>query len=172
MNKVIFLDVDGVMTSVRTGWHNWDIYAVSFLKWACEMSGTKIVISSTWRYNRNRDFFEAIFPNLIHDDWKTPNDLSNFDIKCRGDEIKIWLDRHPEVDTYVILDDDDDMLGDQPLIQTDYHNGIMYGDMEKLRLCLGLGHAAFNMDANTIHFHPNMFRQPEKLIKTLNIRFT
>lgn len=35
--KIIFLDIDGVVTSVRTGWYNFDIYTVNFLRWLCEV---------------------------------------------------------------------------------------------------------------------------------------
>ena len=31
----------------------------------------------------------------------------------RGHEIQLWLDEHPEVRRYAILDDDDDMLEHQ-----------------------------------------------------------
>ena len=43
----------------------------------------------------------------------------------RGDEIRIWLDAHPEVAAFVVLDDDSDMTAvrDQ-YIQTSYDEGL------------------------------------------------
>ena len=33
--------------------------------------------------------------------------------KCRGYEIKEWLDKHTDIMNYVIIDDDSDMLKEQ-----------------------------------------------------------
>jgi len=154
--NIIFLDIDGVLTSARTGWMNWDIYATTFLKWCCENSNTKIVISSTWRCNRNREFFADIFQEHLHEDWMTGVRLN-----CRGNEIQTWLDIHPEVLNYVIIDDDSDMLPHQleNLILTNTYNGLMFEDMEKLREKLNLIMTPCNMNLQTIIQHPNMFSQ-------------
>ena len=40
--KIIFLDIDGVLTSARTGWSNMDPFAVTFLKLICEQCDIKI----------------------------------------------------------------------------------------------------------------------------------
>ena len=44
----------------------------------------------------------------------------------RGTEIQMWLDAHPEVENYVILDDDTDMLDNQSdhFVQTSYEEGL------------------------------------------------
>ena len=44
----------------------------------------------------------------------------------RGTEIKRWLDDHPEVTHYVILDDDNDMLEEQfeHFVQTSWTEGL------------------------------------------------
>ena len=44
----------------------------------------------------------------------------------RGDEIQEWLDEHPEVEKYAIIDDDDDMLPEQEenFFQTDFQTGL------------------------------------------------
>lgn len=56
---------------------------------------------------------------------------------CRGEEIKRWLDEHDEVENYIILDDDSDMLNEQltHFVQTDTYEGIT--DREK-KLCIAL----------------------------------
>lgn len=163
---IIFLDIDGVLTSARTGWMNWDIYATTFLKWACKQSGAKIVISSTWRCNRDREFFVDIFgEEIIHADWRTPWDLSNFLINCRGDEIDAWLTSNPEVGEYIIIDDDNDMLPEQlpSLILTESMNGITWNDMQKISKSLGMTEDnPCNMNSLELVTHPNMFFETNK----------
>lgn len=53
--------------------------------------------------------------------------------RYRGSEIKEWLDEHPEVTNYVIIDDDNDMLEEQEpyLVQTSWYDGINDYDVEK-----------------------------------------
>ena len=67
----LFCDIDGVFTSARTGWHIWDTSAVQFINWVCKETGAKIVITSTWRFNHNREFFQKFFGENIHEDWRT-----------------------------------------------------------------------------------------------------
>lgn len=170
--RVIFLDVDGVMTSARTGWFNWDIYAISFLNWICENANTKIVISSTWRYNHDIEFFDKIFPGLIHDDWRTK---SLNETRKRGYEIKEWLSRHPEVIDYLILDDESDMLPKQKvhLIKTDSMNGLMFKQMLKITEYLtGDKLSMYNGNLQTINIHSNMFCKPFTGKMNDKIKFT
>ena len=51
----------------------------------------------------------------------------------RGEEIKTWLEHHPEVENYVIIDDDSDMLPEQldNFVHTSNMHGFLYGDMLK-----------------------------------------
>lgn len=173
--NILFLDVDGVLTSARTGWMNWDIYAVNYLRYICRNANIKIVISSTWRHNRNRQFFVDIFgEELIHEDWRTICDLNDFTLNCRGDEIQNWLDNHPETTKYMILDDDSDMLEHQKqfLFLTDSYNGIIYKDKEKIGNFWGI--PITNMNLVELHQHPNMFQKfnSDLQSKTRNIKFT
>lgn len=57
----------------------------------------------------------------------------------RGDEIKKWLGRH-DVEKYIILDDDSDMLEEQLpfFINTDTHNGIRFEDMDRIKTMFGI----------------------------------
>ena len=45
----------------------------------------------------------------------------------RGHEIQEWLDKHPEVTRYAILDDDSDMLPEQMpnFFKTTFQNGLI-----------------------------------------------
>ena len=50
----------------------------------------------------------------------------------RGDEIKTYLNNHPEVENYVIIDDGD-MLDEQlyHFVQTNYEDGITDAETER-----------------------------------------
>lgn len=77
----------------------------------------KIVVSSTWRLGETPETLKKILhPSKLIGDAiidVTPALRYKKDTTeeaDRGDEIKHWLDRHPEVTHYVIVDDDNDML--------------------------------------------------------------
>lgn len=149
--KVIFLDFDGVISVLSNRWELSERH-MRRVKKICDETGAKIVISSSWRwesvdttllkiYERCRDLMVNCGEDLPVDD---SHFLFNKDMiigvtkrmgpASRGKEIKKWLDEHPEVERYVILDDDSfDMLPEQKpfLIQTDWAGGIEDGDVEK-----------------------------------------
>lgn len=58
----------------------------------------------------------------LHKDWKTPQT----DSVHRGEEIKYWLDEHPYILEYVIIDDDETILEEQKsrFVKTDPMNGM------------------------------------------------
>ncbi|MFW6225708.1 MAG: HAD domain-containing protein [bacterium] len=124
--KVIFLDIDGVLNVIPT---DIDKFGCTFhdnfvdnLRWIIEETGAKIVISSTWRMGGLkyiRDMWEfRNYPGEIIDITPTCKEVVHmgirefYDLVDRGDEIKLWLD-HYDVDNYVIIDDDNDMLPEQ-----------------------------------------------------------
>lgn len=156
MSKIIFLDVDGVITSARTGYSNFDVYAVHFLRWVCEASSARIVISSTWRANHSLGFFRRIFYDYIFrdGDWKTPYINSP---ERRGGEIRAWLEKHQPIEKYLILDDDSDFLPEQlPFhIRTDTLNGLLFEDMDRIRLFFGID--KFPDEFREVYFTPQMF---------------
>lgn len=88
----------------------------------------KVVISSYWRWGRTVEQLQEIFTWLglpadrIID--KTPV-IHNVQ---RGVEIEKWLDSHPEVTKYAIMDDDSDMLEEQlpNFFNIDGYNGLVY----------------------------------------------
>lgn len=96
----------------------------------------KIVVSSTWRLNNDVEALKKILEPAklvsaaVID--RTPRFTEND--KCRGDEIQDWLNRHPEVTEYVIIDDSSDMLDSQKerFVRTSTLHGFLYGD--KLRV--------------------------------------
>lgn len=161
--QVIFLDIDGVVTSSRdNGFRDFNLHVVHWLRFVCEQSGAKIVISSTWRHSHNKAFWETVFGEYVHDDWRTPDGCRKlesglYSSPIRGDEIAEWLTGHPEVTDYVILDDDSDFRDDQKanFIKTDAHNGMLFDSLMDLRERLGVG--TFPKWDAEIYQHPNMF---------------
>lgn len=133
--KVVFLDFDGVLNSVR--WYQTgmkesqcalyyakkiDPAAVGLLNQLVDRTGASVVISSTWRRFaddvavrtlRARGFMGQIIG-------KTP-ELSTF----RGLEIQSWLSTPPvPVESFVILDDENDMVHlEHRLVQTSFQLG-------------------------------------------------
>lgn len=157
--KVIFLDIDGVLNNAKFAsiWRHlyksngyggfytgskptkkdikWDYYNVDSLKTLMDKTGAKIVISSTWRFTHSINEFKYIFqlyglkPSIID---ITP-DHSRLGIRegvgrTRGDEVNAWLNDH-DVDSYVILDDDNDFFPSQNLVLTDDDYGLSDSDM-------------------------------------------
>ena len=179
--KIIFLDIDGVLNVEVYLTAFWDIckrinlarpqaaslrmdamrdyygnlfcpLACRRLAWITEITGAKIVISSTWRMNglsemqamwKHREIAgEVIDVTPIHMNREGRSNLS-FTERCeRGNEIKEWLSLHPEVESYVIFDDDNDMLPEQinNFIQTDEAYGITLKDAERAIQILSVTH--------------------------------
>lgn len=115
--KIIFLDIDGVLNSMRYDRErsaeqgNIDETRLPLLREITEQTQAKIVLSTSWRKHWSREAslcdeigreLDAIFVKYglaIFD--KTPV-LSGND---RAQEIRAWLSEHGEVSAFVILDD-------------------------------------------------------------------
>lgn len=128
--KVIFLDFDGVITTPP----KWKLNErnIRWVKRIIDETGAKIVVSSSWRHGLQRSLSNAIKDSdgnemLV---WLRDNILDitpNIGLGGgRGGEIQKWLNNHTDVDNYVIIDDDSDMLDSQlyHFIQTNYEYGI------------------------------------------------
>lgn len=115
--KVILLDIDGVLnedstpTRTKSRMIFVDEEKLLRLKRIVETTGAKIVLSSTWRYDRDdpslsgdflelREAFHAVGLDFYG---FTPVDAIGI---RRGMEIRAWLGLHPEVTKFVILDDE------------------------------------------------------------------
>lgn len=124
--KVIFLDFDGVLNSAKylLGRENFGVVIdparMILLRRIVEATGAKIVLSTSWREHWSKGLPECdstgIFINDIFGKYglriwdKTP------ELHARREaEIKSWLDEHPEVKSFVVLDD--------RLLSADYLNG-------------------------------------------------
>lgn len=139
MEKYIFLDFDGVITTLKSGWAL-DKEKVELLGEILNATDAKLVISSTWRRDTVENTIKYLktisnyvpfeFPYCdkivgitidLYDYYKTPCCLPRY----RGVEIDHWLENYAYVRKisggyydkvlgedyqYVILDDDTDML--------------------------------------------------------------
>lgn len=115
--RVIMTDIDGVLNEDTTPTRTKsraifiDEEKLLRLKRIVDATGAKIVLSSTWRYDRNDSRYNADFLELQEAFHKvglafysfTPEDAIGI---RRGMEIKAWLGMHPEVTDYIILDDE------------------------------------------------------------------
>lgn len=120
--KVVILDIDGVLNNQKWERDVMNKYSVGtdfifnqdamfLLKQLVEVTGARIVISSSWRISEfSRD--------LIMDNF-WPYRLSVYswtgqEAGTRGHQIAEWLERHSYVTNYVAFDDDEDLeeLGD------------------------------------------------------------
>lgn len=84
-----------------------DVRAICQLRRIVETTNAEIVLSSSWRwYKETRDkIHHQLRQKGIDFVDTTPREI---DITMsRGAEIKAWLDNHPEVEKFVILDDDE-----------------------------------------------------------------
>lgn len=130
--KVLFLDVDGVLNCTYTFQRRnaayegqsksplteddliWpmghlDEQIIPLLNPIVERTDCKIVVSSSWRlHSRFTELGSWLkikgfkYPEVIIDKTSCMPMMDN----CRGEEIKEWLRKHPEVQQYVIIDDD------------------------------------------------------------------
>jgi len=166
-NKVIFLDFDGPMIPNRSYWYGgnltdcgvvktFDPVAVSMINYLLWESKAKLVISSTWR-KQGYEVVSALIskqgiePTHLHDDWRTDSLMLGWSgTAYRGHEVHDWLDRHPEVDTYVSIDDEPDLTrqivkskGRNPKawIQVSMWDGISYKDFHRATEILGVNTA-------------------------------
>ena len=127
MKKILFLDIDGVVNSEKTfqrhrGAIGIDPY-MAFLVGKIQLdTDCDVVLSSSWRYG-NKELLDEVRKQVVDFIDVTPDVEGNM---VRGKEIQAWLDKHPKVKRYAILDDDSDMLSEQRpnFFQTSWKTGI------------------------------------------------
>lgn len=119
--NVVFLDYDGVVNTPmwnEAGTHcryNFpsdnkvnNFQSVQWVSQFCEIHGYDIVVSSTWRMANN--YIDCLRNGGLRAGVKivgaTP--VYHHENATRGCEIKAYLAEHPEVDHFLIFDDEDD----------------------------------------------------------------
>jgi len=142
--KILFFDIDGIINSKRTAmafggypWNaksleNFDLVALALIRLLCEQTGSKIVLSSSWRIDPDwKELADQLELPIID---RTPQQLSSI----RGEEIADWLNSHPEITQYAIVDDNSDMLEEQLpyFVQTSAEDGLSYQNYLQLKKLL------------------------------------
>ena len=159
--KIIFLDIDGVLNTSETFIKRkqyWELtgvwtleideFRVEYLKRIIDETGAKVVLSSTWKKD-----FENIDGKIIpiHEKGEElqnilrKHSIEIYDILKKGyslsreDLITIWLNEHPDVESFIIIDDETTHLKrfiGKELIKTSFlSDGIMLQNMDD---CMGL----------------------------------
>ena len=138
-NKIIFLDVDGVLNSAKFdrwlqdhhmkqyyGYELLDQNALLNLQDIVFVTGADIVLSSSWRLSRSCS--ERLRQQLLPYGLQFIDKTVCLHQEDRGEEIKEWLSRHPEVDHFVILDEKkkfkDDSLKNN-FVKTTFEEGLL-----------------------------------------------
>ena len=149
--KVIFLDFDGVITTYNSKWKI-DMNNIKIINDICDKTNAKIVVTSSWRIGHHGDVlaFNGYLTQYIIKHNYLDNVQDTFDKFTgnivgmtesiggwRGEEIKLYMNEHPEVENYVILDDDSDMCDYQlfNFVQTDTYEWITERDA---KLCVDI----------------------------------
>lgn len=133
-NRVLFLDIDGVLNSLSSvlalGNPNdhLDPVCVGLMARLLKETDTQVVVSSTWRIGRT----VLALQNEL--DRVGAHKIANRIIGRTGDghdgrrglQIKEWIEKNDPSCTYVIVDDDSDMLPEQMpyFVKTDFDEGF------------------------------------------------
>ncbi len=141
--QVIFLDIDGVLnimspsyntTSYRPdGSVRWmEEHLIQRLHYLIEKTDAKIVISSSWRLDMPDLEKQLRVGGFKY--WDKVIGETPYIVGHRGDEIQSYLDENPEIDCFVVLEDEiDDVCGEK--CQTIHKLNVVEVDMKE-----GLSH--------------------------------
>ena len=149
-NKLIFLDIDGVLNHTAALSDGVELVAdkIALLRRLVGNTDANIVLSSSWRVLYNMEQLTAMFAVLGFIKIPIVAATPSLDNKPRGYEIRQWLaDKAPFAD-YLILDDDLDMLDSQLpyLVHTNMHCGLLSCQVDEAIVTLSAG-IPFNNDS-------------------------
>jgi len=140
--KCIYLDIDGVLNSDKTLARTPNRYIgissdkVKLLKEIVKATDACIVLSSSWRlmeeYDEDKKY---LYKQLRYKDLKIVDQTKKLSMN-RGLEISKHLEEHPEIKSFVILDDEFALQFKEcglskHYIQTDYTTGLTKDDVMK-----------------------------------------
>ena len=114
--KVIFLDIDGVLNSEQYIRECdgcgivIDPSKMVLLKQIVDATNARIVLSTSWREHWSKDDTQCDSTGVLMNSIFGAYGLQIFDKTPqlhtrREEEIRNWLDEHPEVENFVVLDD-------------------------------------------------------------------
>ena len=123
MSFAVFLDVDGVLNSRTTCERTPDYHVgiddlrVAVLAGAIKKHGpTEIVLSSDWKeFRPEADDYVYLITKLAKYGLELAGKTTDY-YNNRGEGIQYYLESHPEIDEYVVLDDNEFYFRDYPNI--------------------------------------------------------
>lgn len=153
MIKVVFLDFDGVVNSCAHEWHTVDVegfiggaphnpFLINNLNMLLNNTDAKLVISSTWRLGTEIDVLQKICDALGINGEVIGKTISLGKYSVRGNEILAYIkdnqeqlgyDYYYNYKSYVIIDDDCDMLYPQRNNFVHVDNEVGFTDQDAQR---------------------------------------
>ena len=121
--KIVFLDLDGVLNCRKTDNPRKfpfivDPILLTRLNRLLELTGAQVVLASNWRYDPvgvlAAKYYQVPFVDMTPDLPGEP----------RGNAIREWVSKHPHVQRFIVIDDEDDDLDGLPLFQPMRSSGI------------------------------------------------
>lgn len=143
MNRLLFLDVDGVLngytrsygkpkTGPRSHWDLLEPDCIALLKSVIEATGCRVVLSSTWRKDKRAPaMFAQRFKIRISGVTGTATEtIGNTTYhSCRGREILNYLDEFGQVESYAVIDDEmadiEDLIPADRIAHVKDHDGML-----------------------------------------------
>jgi len=148
VNRVLFLDIDGVLNSAQWGdFDNFDPDNVAQLRRIVLETRCAMVLSSSWRYYHALWEIEARLAHAGFEGAKIVDQTPVLDVRKypyatsvkfkkpytpRGHEVDAWVQLNNFTGTYVCLDDHDDFGPHNNLVQTDEGYGLTAADADKV----------------------------------------
>lgn len=143
---VLFLDFDGVLNSRewmlrRSAWSSpgprLDTEAVERLNDVLDETGAVVVVSSSWRNDAPVDDLRGVLESNGFDGEVVGKIRNLRSAERRGDVIREWIDEHPDISGYAVVDDiPEAVVGPIPtgnVVETSYDTGLTDEKAEELR---------------------------------------
>lgn len=152
--RVLFLDIDGPMIPYRAAFlpdqtnvmTKFDPIAVAMINKLCEKRpDLKIVLHTSWVHINGGEetLNHCVDQGIKRENFYEPDPYVNETIMWRYNRIAEWLERHPEVTGYVIIDDtpyEADSVGkyehpqelNSRIVLIDYNDGITINKYEDI----------------------------------------
>ena len=141
MGSVVFLDIDGVLNSTESAIRHGTYKrlcqrAIANLNLVTLSTAAEVVVSSSWRILHSLEQLRTLLTEAgvkAHVRDVTPQMVSVqgssglYLSRLRRDEIRAWLDAHPDVTRWVVLDDSSD-AGPDRYVQPDFAVGLSAED--------------------------------------------
>jgi hypothetical protein len=161
---LVFLDVDGVLTSHRVHtahnayqaamWQRFDPVAVDFFNFVHDAYPVEFCLMSTWKNGLDTNdsmvehwvrsaFANSGFRGLLASPWKTdPNNVASTKRWDRAHEVQDYLENYGfDVEDFLLFDDSrhkfKEVLGKNRLVLTDSIDGLLHKHMLNAKSMMG-----------------------------------